>query len=51
MSDNDLELKDGRTVYTSTNVVDGGHGFFCEEAGHKSNNQEVRRHLRIHSVR
>ena len=54
MSDNEyaLELKDGRTVYTSTNVVDGGHGVFCEEAGHAhTNNQEVRRHLRIRSVR
>ena len=46
-----LKLKDERTVYTSTQVVDGGHGVFCEKVGDKSNNQEERRHLRIRTVR
>ena len=43
----ELRLKDGRSVYISAAVHDGGHGVFCEESDSHTNNDVERRHFTI----
>lgn len=46
----EIELLDGRCLYQSTNVVDGGHGVFAQKRGIDTNTADKRRQWKVQEL-